>query len=31
MASLQKDRVLQFRGQTLSDANGDKIGKIEEI
>ena len=31
MASLQKDRVLQFRGQNLSDANGDRIGKVEEI
>jgi uncharacterized protein (TIGR02271 family) len=31
MATLQKDRILQFRGQTLSDADGDKIGSIEEI
>ena len=31
MANLQKDRILQFRGQNLVDANGDKIGKIDEI
>jgi uncharacterized protein (TIGR02271 family) len=31
MATLQKDRILQFRGETLCDADGDKIGSIEEI
>src|SRR5215218_6078531 len=31
MANLQKDRILEFRGQNLRDANGDKIGSIEEI
>jgi stress response protein YsnF/sporulation protein YlmC with PRC-barrel domain len=31
MATLQKDRILQFRGGTLSDADGDKIGSVEEI
>jgi uncharacterized protein (TIGR02271 family) len=31
MSTLQKDQLLQQRGQDLYDANGDKIGKIEEI
>jgi uncharacterized protein (TIGR02271 family) len=31
VATIQKDRVLQFRGQNLTDSSGDKIGKIEEI
>ena len=31
MATLQKDQILQFRGQQLYDADGDKIGAIEEI
>jgi uncharacterized protein (TIGR02271 family) len=31
MANLQKDRVLQFRGQNVVDANGDRIGKVDEI
>jgi uncharacterized protein (TIGR02271 family) len=31
VADLQKDRILQFRGQNLVDADGDKIGSIEEI
>jgi uncharacterized protein (TIGR02271 family) len=31
MATLQKEQILQFRGQTLCDADGDKIGSIEEI
>jgi uncharacterized protein (TIGR02271 family) len=31
MANLQKDRLLQFRGQNVFDADGDKIGKVEEI
>jgi uncharacterized protein (TIGR02271 family) len=31
MSSLQKDDLLQKRGQDLYDSSGDKIGKIEEI
>jgi uncharacterized protein (TIGR02271 family) len=31
MATLQKDRILQFRGQDLCDRDGDKIGSIDEI
>jgi uncharacterized protein (TIGR02271 family) len=31
MANLQTDRLLRFRGQDLIDADGDKIGKVEEI
>src|SRR3954466_7186261 len=31
MATIQKDRILQFRGQDLRDRDGDKIGSIEEI
>jgi uncharacterized protein (TIGR02271 family) len=31
MATLQKDRLLQFRGQDLCDRDGNKIGSIEEI
>jgi len=31
MATLSKDRVLQFRGQNLVASDGDKIGKIDEI
>jgi uncharacterized protein (TIGR02271 family) len=31
MATLQKDRLLQFRGQDLSSRDGEKIGSIEEI
>ncbi len=31
MTTLQKDRILQFRGEDLYDRDGDKIGKIEEI
>jgi uncharacterized protein (TIGR02271 family) len=31
MATLQKDRILQFRGEQLCDRSGDKIGSIEEI
>ncbi len=31
MATLEKDRILQHRGQDLSDSNGEKIGSIEEI
>ena len=31
MATLEKDQILQFRGQDLYDRDGDKIGGIEEI
>jgi uncharacterized protein (TIGR02271 family) len=31
MATLTKDRVLQFRGQDLVDTDGNKIGSIEQI
>ena len=31
MATLDKDRILQFRGETLCDSEGDKIGTVEEI
>jgi uncharacterized protein (TIGR02271 family) len=31
MTTLQKDQLLQQRGQDLYDANGEKIGSIEEI
>jgi uncharacterized protein (TIGR02271 family) len=31
MATLEKDQILQHRGQDLSDRNGEKIGSIEEI
>jgi len=31
MATLEKDQILQYRGQDLSDTNGEKIGSIEEI
>jgi uncharacterized protein (TIGR02271 family) len=31
MSTLQKDELLQQRGQDLYDSDGDKIGKIEEI
>jgi uncharacterized protein (TIGR02271 family) len=31
MTTLQKDQLLQQRGQDLYDANGDQIGTIEEI
>lgn len=31
MSTLQKDQLLQQRGEDLYDSNGDKIGKIEEI
>ena len=31
MATLDKDRILQFRGENLCDSDGDKIGSIEEI
>jgi uncharacterized protein (TIGR02271 family) len=31
MATIQKDRILQFRGQNPNDRDGNKIGSIEEI
>jgi len=31
MASLTKDRLLQFRGEKLYDRDGEKIGSIDEI
>ncbi len=31
MATLDKDRILQFRGENLCDSDGDKIGSVEEI
>ncbi|HWT22451.1 MAG TPA: PRC and DUF2382 domain-containing protein [Solirubrobacteraceae bacterium] len=31
MATIGKDRILEFRGQDLRDRDGDKIGSIEEI
>ena len=31
MATLEKDQILRYRGQNLSDADGDKIGSVEEI
>jgi uncharacterized protein (TIGR02271 family) len=31
MSTLQKDRILQLRGETLYDRDGDKIGTVDEI
>jgi sporulation protein YlmC with PRC-barrel domain len=31
MAPIDKDRMLQFRGDELADRDGEKIGRIEEI
>jgi uncharacterized protein (TIGR02271 family) len=31
MATIEKDRLLQFRGQDLSSRDGEKVGSIEEI
>jgi len=31
VATLEKDQILQFRGQDLHDSNGDKVGSVEEI
>jgi uncharacterized protein (TIGR02271 family) len=31
MSTLQKDRILQLRGESLYDRDGDKIGTVEEI
>ena len=29
--SIEKDRMLEFRGEDLTDKNGEKIGRVEEI
>jgi sporulation protein YlmC with PRC-barrel domain len=31
MAAIEKDRMLQFRGQQLAGSDGDKLGLVEEI
>jgi uncharacterized protein (TIGR02271 family) len=31
MATIQKDRLLQFRGENLCDRDGNKIGSVEEF
>ena len=31
MGTIDKDRMLQFRGDELSDRDGESIGRIEEI
>jgi sporulation protein YlmC with PRC-barrel domain len=31
MGAIEKDRMLQFRGEQLTDRDGEKIGLIEEI
>jgi hypothetical protein len=31
MATTEKDRILAFRGESLRDRNGEKLGTIEEI
>lgn len=31
MATMQKERLLEFRGQDLRNRDGDKLGRIEEI
>ena len=31
MAAIEKDRMLEFRGDDLTDRDGEKIGRIEEI
>jgi hypothetical protein len=31
MAAIEKDRMLQFRGQQLAGSDGEEIGRIEEI
>jgi hypothetical protein len=31
MGAIEKDRMLQFRGQDLADRDGEKIGRIEEM
>jgi hypothetical protein len=31
MSTIEKDRMLRFRGDQLTDRNGEQIGKVEEI
>jgi hypothetical protein len=31
MGAIEKDRMLQFRGENLADRDGEKIGVIEEM
>ena len=31
MNSIEKDRMLSFRGEQLTDRDGEKVGKMEEI
>jgi sporulation protein YlmC with PRC-barrel domain len=31
MGGIEKERMLDFRGQELTDRDGDKIGRIEEV
>ncbi len=31
MGTIDKDRMLEFRGENLADREGEKIGRIEEI
>ncbi len=31
MGAIEKDRILQFRGDDLTDRDGERIGRIEEV
>jgi sporulation protein YlmC with PRC-barrel domain len=31
MSAIEKDRMLRFRGEQLTDSNGEQVGKVEEI
>jgi sporulation protein YlmC with PRC-barrel domain len=31
MATIEKDRILQFRGEDLLDGDGEKIGTLKEV
>ena len=31
MSAIEKDRMLRFRGEQLTDRNGEQVGKLEEI
>jgi hypothetical protein len=31
MGTIEKERMLQFRGEDLTDPEGERIGKVEEI
>ena len=31
MNAIEKDRMLRFRGEQLTDRNGEQVGKVEEI